>query len=79
MCRAPRAGLTSQQAAERLAKFGRNAVDQSKPPSTLHLIYRAAFETFNGLMLVVAILTVCPPNSSYPTFVLIMVSIASLC
>lgn len=54
-------------------------MDQSKPPSTLHLVYRAAFEPFNGLMLVVAILTVCPPNSSYPTFVLIMVSTASLC
>ena len=67
------AGLTSQQAAERLVKYGRNAVNQSKPPSTLALMHRSLFEPFNGLMLVVAILTAVPPNSSYSTFALIMV------
>jgi hypothetical protein len=67
------AGLTSQQAAERLVKYGRNAVNQSKPPSTLALMYRSLFEPFNGVMLVVAILTAVPPNSSYSTFALIMV------
>ncbi len=55
-------------------EYGRNAVDQSKPPSTLALMCRSLFEPFNVLMLVVAILTAVPPNSSYPTFALIMVS-----
>ena len=73
------AGLTSQQALERLVKYGRNAVDQSKPPSTLALIFRSLFEPFNGLMLVVAILTAVPPNSSYSTFALIMVILPPLC
>ena len=72
------AGLTPEQAAERLQAHGRNLVDQSKPPSTARLAYRALCEPFNGLMLIVAVLTVCPPNSSYPTFVLIMASLLYL-
>ena len=71
------AGLTSQQVTERLVKYGRNAVDQSKPPGTLALMFRSLFEPFNGLMLVVAILTAVPPNSAYSTFALITVNSAS--
>ncbi|CAL8460948.1 g479 [Coccomyxa elongata] len=66
-------GLTSEQGSTRLHTYGDNVVEQSKPLSTLVLIYRSVFEPFNGLMLIVAILTACPPNSSYPTTVLIMV------
>ena len=48
-------------------------LEGKKPRSLAAMIYRAVAEPFVGLMLVVAIVTVCPPNSSYSTFVLIMV------
>lgn len=67
------AGLSADEAAERLRGYGQNVVEESKPPSALALAYGAVVQPFNGLMLVVAVLTACPPNSSYPTFVLIMV------
>jgi hypothetical protein len=68
-----RAGLVSEEAAKRLRADGENVVAQRGPPSVLAMVAAAVFEPFNGLMLVVAILTACPPNSSYPTFALIMV------
>ncbi|BDA47243.1 probable magnesium-transporting ATPase, P-type 1 [Coccomyxa sp. Obi] len=67
------AGLSSEEAAERLCAHGPNAVEESKPPTTLALAWGAVMQPFNGLMLVVAILTASPPNSSYSTFTLIMV------
>lgn len=73
------AGLTSLQVVERQVKYGKNVVDQSKPAGTLALMSRSLFEPFNGLMLVVAILTAVPPNSAYSTFALIMVCLATSC
>lgn len=69
-----RAGLSSAAAAQRLAVHGANVLEGKKPPSVAAMIYRAVAEPFVGLMLVVAIVTACPPNSSYSTFGLIMVN-----
>lgn len=68
-----RAGLSSTTAAQRLAVHGANVLEGKKPLSLAAMIYRAVAEPFVGLMLVVAIVTACPPNSSYSTFGLIMV------
>jgi len=67
------AGLCSEAAAERLKLHGQNALEGKMLLSTLVMVYRAVVEPFNGLMLIVAIVTACPPNSSIPTFALIMV------
>ena len=68
-------GLSSAEAADRLRAHGSNAVEEATPPTTLALAWSSIVQPFNALMLVVAVLTVSPPNSSYPTFALIMVQL----
>ncbi len=67
-------GLTHEEAERRLLASGPNKVGIGKPQSLLSLTANALLQPFNLLMVVVAVVTISPPNGDWKTFTMVMVS-----
>jgi len=67
-------GLTHEEVALRQLASGPNKVGVGKPQSLLSLTANALLQPFNFLMVVVAVVTISPPNSDWKTFTMVMVS-----
>jgi len=70
--------LTQQEVERRQLASGPNRVVVGKPQSLLSLTANALLQPFNLLMVVIAVVTVSPPNSDWKTFTMVMVSLALL-
>ncbi|KAL3134439.1 hypothetical protein ABBQ38_006496 [Trebouxia sp. C0009 RCD-2024] len=66
-------GLTQQEVERRQLASGPNRVVVGKPQSLLSLTANALLQPFNLLMVVIAVVTVSPPNSDWKTFTMVMV------
>lgn len=71
------AGLSGDEAEERLAKFGRNIITAGSKDTPFHRLWEAVVNPFNIILLVIAVITyitdvVAPPQPDYLTVAIIL-------
>lgn len=73
------AGLTNDEAAERLKKKGKNILTSKKPPAWWQLLLGVIPNPFNILLAALAVISVATPPPQWSTFILLMVMIVISC